>query len=301
MENPLVSIIVITYNSAEFVLETLESAKAQTYQNIELIISDDGSKDDTVEICEKWLESNKKYFVQAVLKIVESNTGITANLNRGLKAAKGKWVKIIAGDDLLMNNTIESYLKFVEKTFANFVFAKSLGFYGSISNNDFGTYTYPGYNKFFNLKENQQYSMLLRRNYCDGPTFFFNRELLLNMGGFDERFKYEDHPIALKIAKQRYELHYLDKFTVYYRENIPSITRVNDGKLFTNFYKEVEKFNQSEIYPNCNFFIYFFKKYEYYRLELFNLLGMNKRSKLNKFLFLVSYYTNPLNVYNKYF
>ena len=47
---PLVSIIVITYNSAKFVLETLESAKAQTYQNIELIISDDCSSDNTIEI-----------------------------------------------------------------------------------------------------------------------------------------------------------------------------------------------------------------------------------------------------------
>ena len=49
--NPLVSINVITYNSSKFVLETLESAKAQTYQNIELIVSDDCSTDNTVEIC----------------------------------------------------------------------------------------------------------------------------------------------------------------------------------------------------------------------------------------------------------
>ena len=58
--NPLVSIIVITYNSAKFVLETLESAKAQTYQNIELIISDDGSTDNTVQICREWLKNNEE-------------------------------------------------------------------------------------------------------------------------------------------------------------------------------------------------------------------------------------------------
>lgn len=50
-KNPLFSIIVITYNSSVFVLETLESAKNQAYQNIELIISDDGSTDETVAIC----------------------------------------------------------------------------------------------------------------------------------------------------------------------------------------------------------------------------------------------------------
>ncbi len=51
----LVSIVVITYNSAKFILETLESSKAQTYKNIELIISDDCSTDNTVEICQQWI------------------------------------------------------------------------------------------------------------------------------------------------------------------------------------------------------------------------------------------------------
>ena len=59
IKKPLVSIIVITYNSAKYVLETLESAKNQTYQNIELIISDDCSIDNTVDICTRWLNENK--------------------------------------------------------------------------------------------------------------------------------------------------------------------------------------------------------------------------------------------------
>jgi len=86
--NPLVSIIVITYNSAKFVLETLESAKAQTYQNIELIISDDGSTDNTVQICREWLKNNKESFVNTELITVEKNTGIPANCNRGVMLLK---------------------------------------------------------------------------------------------------------------------------------------------------------------------------------------------------------------------
>lgn len=56
IKNPLVSVIVITYNSSKYVLETLNSVAAQTYDNIELIISDDCSKDNTVEICRNWLK-----------------------------------------------------------------------------------------------------------------------------------------------------------------------------------------------------------------------------------------------------
>ena len=64
MENysPLVSVIVITYNSSKFVLETLESIYNQTYSNIELIISDDCSSDETINICQNWLYKNKNRF-----------------------------------------------------------------------------------------------------------------------------------------------------------------------------------------------------------------------------------------------
>ena len=105
-KQPLVSIIVITYNSSKYVLETLESAKAQTYQNIELIVSDDCSIDNTVEICREWIENNKERFVRTELITAEKNTGIPANCNRGVKAAQGEWVKLIAGDDILYNNCI---------------------------------------------------------------------------------------------------------------------------------------------------------------------------------------------------
>jgi len=78
-ENPLVSIIVITYNSSEYVIETLESAKAQTYQNIELIVSDDCSTDETLEICRDWMKKNQDRFVRSELITTEKNTGISGN------------------------------------------------------------------------------------------------------------------------------------------------------------------------------------------------------------------------------
>ena len=112
-ENPLVSIIVITYNSAKYVLETLESAKAQTYQNIELIVSDDCSIDNTVEICREWIEQNKNRFVRTELITIPENTGIPANCNRGVRAAQGEWVKLIAGDDMLDNDCILNYVNYI--------------------------------------------------------------------------------------------------------------------------------------------------------------------------------------------
>ena len=84
-ENPLFSIIIVTYNSSPYVLETLESARAQTYQNIELIITDDCSIDNTVNICREWIDKNKERFVRTELITVEQNTGILPTLTGAIK------------------------------------------------------------------------------------------------------------------------------------------------------------------------------------------------------------------------
>ena len=60
----LVTVVVVTYNSSKYVLETLDSIFEQTYKNIELIITDDGSSDNTVELCREWLTHYGDRFTQ---------------------------------------------------------------------------------------------------------------------------------------------------------------------------------------------------------------------------------------------
>ena len=110
---PLVSVPVITYNSAKTVIETLDSIKAQTYQNLELIVSDDCSTDNTVEVCQKWIEENKSRFVRTEVVTVEKNTGVAGNLNRAEAACRGEWIKPIAGDDVLLPNCIQDCIDYV--------------------------------------------------------------------------------------------------------------------------------------------------------------------------------------------
>ena len=82
--NPFVSIIVVTYNSSKYILDALASIKDQNYQNFELIISDDCSTDNTIQICTNWVKANQA-FVNFKTTIIKSktNTGVTANCNRG--------------------------------------------------------------------------------------------------------------------------------------------------------------------------------------------------------------------------
>lgn len=82
--NPLVSIIVITYNSSKYIVETLESAKNQTYTNIELIISDDNSKDDSVFSYENCIKQKSLRFNNFLFKIFFTTLYINVKIFSGV-------------------------------------------------------------------------------------------------------------------------------------------------------------------------------------------------------------------------
>lgn len=122
--NPLISVVIITYNSSKYILETLESIKAQSYKNIELIVSDDCSTDNSVELSTKWINENRDRFTNAKIITTPVNTGISANCNRGLRECTGEWIKILSGDDILLKNSIKDNFNYAsEHPEASFIFS----------------------------------------------------------------------------------------------------------------------------------------------------------------------------------
>lgn len=217
---PLVSIIIVTYNSSNYVLETLDSTITQTYNNIELIITDDGSTDHTVEICEDWIERNKSKFCRIELITVNKNTGIPSNFNRGNNKAKGKWVKIIAGDDILLPNCVQDNIEFATNNSSDFVF--SLPIY---INDKSEILEHPELHKqflendsFYDLDANGQFIHLITKDIpMNPPTLFYKRKTLEEFGGFDENHKNEDYPLYLKATSLGYKMEFFYKHTVKYR------------------------------------------------------------------------------------
>ena len=96
---PLVSVLIITYNQQDIVRETIESCFEQTYANFEIVVSDDGSSDDTPNIL-KELVARSPHPMKLVLNPI--NQGITANCNAGLAACTGSYIALMGGDDLLL-------------------------------------------------------------------------------------------------------------------------------------------------------------------------------------------------------
>lgn len=217
--NPLVSVPVITYNSAKTVIDTLDSIKAQTYPNIELIISDDCSKDDTVAVCRKWLEQNKERFARTELLTVEKNTGVAGNCNRAIIACQGEWVKGIAGDDILMPDCIESYMDYVNShPDAAFLFGK-LSAFGEdeafVKDKEKGfEYT------FFSLTPEQQLDkLMIDGNVLPAPAFFYNRKKYIELRqDNDTRIPLiEDWAMWINMLKKGAHFDFIDKVLVAYR------------------------------------------------------------------------------------
>lgn len=104
MNLPLVSICIPSYNSAEFVKQTIETVLAQTYGNIEVIVVDDVSKDNTAEIVKSFNSSKIK------LEVNSKNLGVVENWNKSIDLASGEYIKIMGADDLLAPTCIEEQI-----------------------------------------------------------------------------------------------------------------------------------------------------------------------------------------------
>ena len=302
--DPLVSIIVVTYNSSKFVEETLNSIKTQTWPELELIITDDCSQDSTVEICQEWLAKNQSRFSRTQLITTPVNTGISANGNRGLKAAKGEWLKAIAGDDALFPNCIEDNMNFIRqnpKTRVLFSYARvyaeafeEKNFIGII----------PGQSPTNIINDSltaaDQYKILLLSDRITfTPSNFIHLETQMRVGGLNEKVKMqEDYPLWLSLTKAGYKLYFMEKETVKYRKHEKSTNNMMIDYLIRPNYFRTEDFRREYIYPNLPWDIRWERRFVWYSSQIFRLDKINRNHRLNRILYaILTVWCNPLKYY----
>jgi alpha-1,3-rhamnosyltransferase len=225
--NPLVTIAVISYNSEKYVIDTLESIKRQTYSNIELIISDDCSSDDTVKLSRKWMDENEKRFRRTIILTTKDNTGIAANVNRALAASNGVWIKAIAADDILFPNCIEDYVNFVsDNPDIHWASSYTVKYKESFKKENRIEGDLVISEEFFTVPVEKQLQIMVRKNVLYAPSLFIKRDMLLALGGYDEKYAVEDYPLYIKALENGYRVFLMPKETVGYRVH-PSLSRGN--------------------------------------------------------------------------
>ena len=298
----LVTVAVTTYQSASYVIETLESIYNQTYLNIELIISDDCSRDTTLELVNKWvsLEKNKNRFSRIEVLTVPVNTGVSANCNRCINAAQSDWIKFIAGDDILFPNCIADNLAFASNNpEAKVIFSQLKIYQDKFVDTNFvkiSPFDFP--NNLFNLSftANYQYKLLLvgdRIHFT--PSSFFLKQIFKDVNGFDESNRLiEDYPMWLKLTKSGVRLHYFHKATVGYRIHANALNNTGNNVLFKPSVLKSHAIREKMAFPFLPWDIVKSEQFVYAISKFFNSFGLNKNSKINYILYrLLTVYCNP--------
>ena len=302
----LVSVIISTYNSACFVAETLESVREQTWNELELIITDDKSSDDTVEVCRRWLDKNSSRFVRTQIITSRTNTGISANANRGLNAATGEWVKFLAADDALLPGCIEANMEHLIKNQQIRILFSNI----SIYNDNFlpSNFLHTTEDDSFDLRSimhpsrtaNSQYKMLLisdRIHYT--PSLFIHRNTLLSLGGFDEKVKLmEDYPLWLKLTREGYKLYFMNVITVNYRRHSRAVNNKNQNVIVNPNYFKTETFRKKYTYPMLPSAIRNEQRINWILSQIFRSPLLNRDSLPNRCLHKwITTYLNPFRIY----
>ena len=105
----MISVIIPVYNVEKYLNECLNSVCSQTFKNLEIILVDDGSTDDSSKICDKWSAKDSRVRV-----IHQLNAGLSEARNSGLKYCKGDYILYIDSDDSIEEDLVESLMNLIE-------------------------------------------------------------------------------------------------------------------------------------------------------------------------------------------
>jgi glycosyltransferase involved in cell wall biosynthesis len=235
MSAPTVTVIALCYNHERFLLNCLESIRAQTFQDFELIVTDDCSRDSSPEMIAAWLA---EHYPQARFIRHTANRGICATLNEALAVAQGTYISMIATDDMWLPHKLESQVSQAQSLSADtaviYADAEQMDEQGNLLPTRFleahGVTAPP---------EGQIFSRLADGNFIPAMTTLIRREALLAVGGYDERLSYEDYDMWLRLAN-RYAFAYQAQPVARYRIVATSMVRTlfvrpNPWHLYSQF------------------------------------------------------------------
>lgn len=231
MEKALISVVMPVYNSEKYVSNAIESVLKQTYQHWELIIIDDGSLDQSVEIVEQFAKRDDRI----KLLVNTENCGIAKTRNRGIEEAEGQYIAFLDSDDAWYPEKL--------KTQVSIMLEKNL---------DFSCTSYSIVNEENErigarlLEEgNREYSDLLKTNFVGCLTAMLTKKLL------DEypmpNVKHEDYATWLTILKQGYEVYVINQELSIYTKRSTSVSsnKVNTINWVWIIYRDVLKLSST--------------------------------------------------------
>lgn len=245
ISQPLVSVIVPSYNHAHYITQCIESIMQQTYKNFELVVIDDGSKDDTKRVLEN-LKS--KYDFNLVF---QENHGVAYTLNRGIKEfSKGKYLTFCASDDYWALDKLEKQVQFMENNqFYPMCYGKT--YYVSESSEVIHNYTFLNNS----LRGGWLFDDMLLFKLHPPVNYLFRKEIFNEVGLYNEELFAEDYYMNLKIS-EKYTIGFVDEFLCYYRLNdVSGKARLND-RVSNSHLQTIELYKTHKLYKQAKSTVY---------------------------------------------
>lgn len=272
--NSLVSIIIPLYNYEKYVANCIESIVCQSYKNIEIILIDNASTDNGLQVAKEKLLASEVNF-----KIIENtcNIGICASLNRAIKAVKGAYTCIISSDDLLASGRIKRHIQILEVS-KNSQFSVCNGPV-RIMNEDTSLSTH--LRLIGNLKYNERFSLPSIVTKKDCPTLqgcTFKTNVLRDLS-FDENLFYDDWDFFIRLSLNNYNIIHDKSIAAYYRSH--------DSGLNRNTVKMIESRNKIKLkYYDKIFKIDHKLALAFdFTIDFWNLMGLSYQGKIHVWYF----------------
>jgi glycosyltransferase involved in cell wall biosynthesis len=217
-EKPLISIIIPTYNRASFLKEAIESVLAQTYENWELIIVDDGSTDNTSELVKKFTDKRISYLCQ-------QNTGAPLARNKGIQKAKGDYIAFLDSDDIWLPQKIQKQLEVFKISRFNpgvvYTGIQYIDYKGS-----------PKKRKKNSLYRGNIFYHLLRKNLTTTSAILAKKECFDECGLFDENLPCrQELDILIRISQY---------FAIDYVPEILTLERIHEKRITADIDKKIK-------------------------------------------------------------
>ncbi len=226
--NDLVSIIIPCYNQAQYLEESVNSALEQTYKNIEIIIINDGSTDNTEDIA----LDLQKIHPEKIRFISQKNTGVSEARNNAIKESKGQYILPLDADDLIDKNMISSCLKSMIENDTDIVYVDTQCF---------------GIKNFLIRKLPFSQNNFLYQNLCN-VTSLFKKEMWRKLGGYANNMKegYEDWEFWIHALKKEYKFQLLSEPLLLYRTQ--ELSRNTKATIKDVYLRAIITLNHPELY-----------------------------------------------------
>lgn len=209
-DNKLISIIIPIYNVEKYLERCLESVICQTYRNLEIILINDGSTDNSSKICDKYAKKDHRIIV-----IHKENGGVSSARNRGIELAKGEYIGFVDSDDYIEPNMYEELYNEAVISDADIVMANYIVKTGKNEKKHF-------VDKGKDVLNKEKFYDNLLDNYFQGylPTKLFNRRIIFSKNELillnDTINIYEDLLFLANIAKNGNKFVFINKYLYNY-------------------------------------------------------------------------------------